>query len=134
MILKYLRRRVRDYCSATYRARLKLTRAPQGPSFNHACHWNSDAMLRRGECVAIAECVLVSSSSVDLHYVPIMAEKVCCDPTLGIFWENADYRLVRVIGAQDDPGETLLRVKREIACAAGVPSWVVRYYGEHRLL
>lgn len=117
---KAAKKSVREWAKNKYQNKITVTFNKEHPaSFNQSCHMNSSHFVESGEAVLIAEVVIINDECCTLHYINMDASGNYFDATLGFEYKDCDYRLIRLMRGFDGyPGDTLSKVKDEIALAA----------------
>tara|TARA_R110000782_G_scaffold71597_1_gene143582 strand:- start:1410 stop:1829 length:420 start_codon:yes stop_codon:yes gene_type:complete len=83
--------------------KIEVINVPDGmPLMNARCHFNSINQVKLGKAVAVVEAILVGDKKATAHYINMDSNGEYYDITLGWSWAGSDYRLIRIISADNE--------------------------------
>ena len=71
------------------------------PLINNGCHFNAVHAVKKGDAVAVVECIVISDDSITAHYINMDSNGDFIDFTLGWSWSGGDYRFIRYLNESE---------------------------------
>lgn len=102
-VIKKATREIKPYIDSLKKITMRnYGKSDNIPLMNNCCHFNATNEVQNGNAICVVECVLTDETHVTAHYICMDSNGEYYDPTLGWSWGGGDYRIVRLISANDN--------------------------------
>jgi len=86
------------------------------PLINGGCHHNAVHAVKKGDAVAVVECLIIKKNDITAHYINMDSDGDFIDFTLGWGWAGSDYRFIRFLNESEYGSihESLILLKKKL--------------------
>lgn len=117
-LINKIKLKIRNQCDRDFTRKIDISAPIDAmPMMNNRCQHNAVHAVKKGDAVAVVECLLISDTDVVAHYINLTSNGDYVDFTLGWSWAGGDYRFIRILNESEygETNESLSALKEKIS-------------------